>query len=177
MRFAPEMRTEFPLATAFLIAHIPAIMDWWRWRVRLAFRTTAEVSREQLAKAVSPHGWPLFKAADLDLFGKSQEDFCAGRFPGTMSSAAEFKQVIDLSKHMLRWYEWSERNRADRNMRFFLQVTAWHEMVHWADQLDGKDNPEEMDHRFEGRAFGTNVSPSVDKWNEAVRLEHGVSLA
>lgn len=76
---------------------------------------------------------------------------------GQFEGATDANRVY-LAHAICEKFERSPRDAADPRMHLLLESTLLHELVHWGDWKDGKDQPDEEGKEFEKAAYGKDIN-------------------
>lgn len=76
---------------------------------------------------------------------------------GQFSGSRDANRVY-LALSICEKFEKSAKDRTDARMHLLLESTLLHELVHWGDWKDGKDQAKEEGKEFEKAAYGKDIT-------------------
>ena len=145
MIMARSDQTTFPKFTKYVRFSLPTVVDVRS--IVAAFAKYGQIDRATLKRALAwgnePHVTVKEFAGAIGLFDASVD-------PNEINIHTRIVREFE-DGHGLRKTKWN------KNV-FLVGVTLLHELVHWADNLDGVDFPDEEGEQFETDVYGMVIN-------------------
>ena len=141
MKISKDMRKNYPKLSQWIETNLPKVIC--KKRVWNAFLKYCELSTIRAIIAITPGffspeiRYAIMPNANGEFRGSTQPD------------------RIFLAKAICERFEKSDSNK--KSMHLLVESTLLHEMVHWGDWKDGKDQAGEEGKAFEQAAYGKDV--------------------
>lgn len=141
MKISKGFKKKYPNLTKWIKKNIPKAKN--KPKVWAAFLKYGELKPAQAKLALS--------------FGKNPELHYA-QMPGANGrfSGSKFPNRVYLAKAICDRFETKDSKKA--KMHILVESTVLHEMVHWGDWKDGKDQVGEEGKKFEKAAYGKDIN-------------------
>ncbi len=140
MKFDASFQTDYPLLTKWIKENLPKVKD--KGKVWTAFVKYSELSARHAIIAIKTSPTPVLRSKIMP--GAN------GQFSG-----ATAPNDIFIAEEICRRFEKSDSKNA--KMHILVESTILHEMVHWGDWKDKKDQVGEEGKDFEKEAYGADV--------------------
>ncbi|MFQ5652225.1 MAG: hypothetical protein ACE5IY_20030 [bacterium] len=140
MKISAHFKKKYPKLSKWIVTELPKVKN--KPKVWKAFQKYSELTAAQALSAVGSGSFPILHASVMP--GSN------GRFAGST-----FPKNIYLAEAICRKFEKSDSKNA--KMHILVESTILHEMVHWGDWKDGKDQPGEEGKQFEKAAYGKDI--------------------
>lgn len=138
MLISARMQRKYPKLSKWLWDNICLVQN--KPKVLNAFIKYSELGSVGAASILGKCSKPVIDFKVMDDYGL----FMRNKFPDT----------VFISKKLCRKFEKSEVDAKNPKMHQLIEATILHEMVHWGDHQDGKDQLGEEGEAFEREAYG-----------------------
>lgn len=135
----------YPKFTKYVRYALPKVVDVKP--IVAAFAKYGQIDRATLKRALAWGNQPSIVIREID--------DAIGLFNG-----AKEPNVINIHTRIVKEFESGgglRKTKWDKNV-YLVGVTLLHELVHWADNLDGTDFPDEEGEQFERDVYGTVIN-------------------
>jgi hypothetical protein len=140
MKVSAGFRKSYPKLTDWIEKNMPKVKS--KAKVWAAFKKYAELDAKKAACALQKGHMP---------------EVHSGIMPGANGEfrGSTFPNRVYLARAICKRFE--EKDSKKRKMHILVESTLLHEMVHWGDWKDGKDQPGEEGKAFEKAAYGKDI--------------------
>jgi len=140
VRISADFKRKYPKLTKWIEINLPKVVK--KAKVWAAFQKYAELSAKQALAAAGSAPTPILH---VEVMVNAN-----GKFKGKTAP-----DNIYLARDICERFEKTDSNNA--KMHILVESTILHEMVHWGDWKDGKDQPGEEGKKFEKAAYGRDI--------------------
>lgn len=141
MKINKDFKKNYPKLTSWIQNHLPKIKD--NKKVWDAFVKYSELSPAKAELALKIGNPPELHS---EVMPNANGQFIGAKYPGR----------IYLAKAICEKFEKSDDKKPE--MHVLVESTILHEMVHWGDWKDGKDQAGEEGKKFEKSAYGKDIN-------------------
>ncbi len=141
MKIDPTFSSQYPKLSKWLRVNLPKVRS--KKKVWSAFVKYSELNSGKASLALTPGNFPEIH---FRLMPGANGEFEGGKHP----------DKVFLAKEICEKFEISDSNNP--KMHILVESTLLHEMVHWGDWKDGKDQAGEEGKAFEKAAYGMDIN-------------------
>jgi hypothetical protein len=141
VQISPAFSKCYPKLSKLILANLRKAKE--KPRVWAAFLKYSELKAQHAIEAVKDSPTPIIHSKVMP------------RANGQFSGSKEPNNIY-LAEAICRRFE--EKESSNPKMHLLVESTILHEMVHWGDWKDGKDQPHEEGKEFEKAAYGADVN-------------------
>ena len=144
MHVAPRMSKTYPKLTEWLWENMPKVVG--KKKVFDAFVKYSELSASTANSVLTK--CTANPVIDFDSMPGANGEFRGSTMPNH----------VYLAKSICEKFENNPEDAKKPEMHILIESTVLHEMVHWGDWKDGKDQPDEEGKSFEKAAYGKDIN-------------------
>lgn len=143
MKLSSEIKKTYPKLSGWIEKNIPKVRN--KPKVWRAFVQYSELTDAKALNAISMGHMPEIY---FDKMPNSNGQYRGSKFPDR----------VFLAKEICERFE--KVDSKSEGIKILVESTLLHEMVHWGDFKDGKDQPGEEGKAFEREAYGKDINRS-----------------
>ena len=141
MKISPGFRKSYPKLAKWIETEIPKVEK--KPKVWAAFLKYSELSAKSARIALKAGPAPVVFS---DIMPGANGEFRGGTHPNN----------VYLAESICKRFESKDSKKPE--MHVLVESTLLHEIVHWGDWKDGKDQPGEEGKKFEKAAYGKDIN-------------------